>query len=161
MITNYLSPTGFDVSIALLPSTEFFCQSIRIPEIGGTPPGMGSPLRQTYNLPDQLLYGDFQLDFIVDENMNNYIEILNWLEAYGSPQSSEQYVAWQNQNGSFTADVTVIIQNSRKNPNMKFTFFDAFPTSLEGLELSLTTEPAPVTCSVGFRYESFELSQIE
>jgi len=161
MITNYLSPAGFDLSIDLLPNTEFFCQSIQIPEIAGTPPGLGSPLRQMYNLPDQLLYGDLTVDFVVDENMANYIEVLNWLEAIGAPKNSDQYKNWKDTVGKFTTDMTIIMQNSKKNPNMKFTFFDAFPTSISGLEMSVTTgEVSPVVCSLGIRYESFELGSI-
>jgi hypothetical protein len=162
MITNYLSPSGFDLSIDLLPNTEFFCQGISIPELAGTPPGLGSPLRQMYNLPDQILYGDLQIDFIVDENMNNYTEVLTWLEAIGAPKSSDQYKNWKETVGKFTTDVSVIIQNSKKNPNIKFTFFDAFPTSISGLELTVTGgDVTPVICNLGMRYESFEIERIE
>ena len=161
MITNYLSPAGFDLSIALLPNVEFFATTVGIPEIAGTPPGLGSPLRQMYNLPDSLLYGDLNIDFIVDENMTSYIELINWLEAIGAPKSSDQYKSWLEREGTFTSDMTVIIQNSKKNPNMKFTFYDAFPTSIGTLELSLSNaDVSPVICSVGMRYESFEIEQI-
>lgn len=162
MITNYLSPAGFDLSIDLLPNVEFFTQAITIPDISGTPPGLGSPLRQMYNLPDTLLYGDMTIDFVVDENMQNYIEVLNWLEAIGAPKSSDQYKNWKETVGKFTADISIIVQNSKKNPNLKFTFYDAFPVSISGLELTVTSgEVGPVTCSVGIRYESFEIEPID
>jgi len=162
MITNYLSPAGFDLSIDLLPTTEFFCQSISIPEIAGTPPGLGSPLRQMYNLPDSLLYGDLSIDFVVDENMKNYVECLTWLEAIGAPKSSDQYKNWKETVGRFTTDITIIIQNSKKNPNVKFTFFDAFPTGISGLDMTVTGSVVPpVLCTLSLRYESFEVSDIE
>ena len=73
-----------------------------------------------------------------------------------------QYKNWKDTIGKFTTDMTIIIQNSKKNPNIKFTFFDAFPTSISGLEMSVITgEVSPIVCNLGIRYESFEIESIE
>ena len=40
---------------------------------------------------DKLQYGEFSLRFLVDENMENYMSIHNWLTGLGYPETTEQF----------------------------------------------------------------------
>jgi|TARA_B100001093_G_C26742503_1_gene977323 hypothetical protein len=158
IINNYLSPASFTISIDRMPNVEFFTQSISLPGVSGSPVEFATPLRTMYQPQDQLNYDDITLSFIVDEQMNNYKEILNWMEGLGSPETSKQYADYKKNNAQIgiTSDLSVIITNSHKNPNIKFTFKEAFPVSLGGIELNVNTQDiAYATCDVTLRYESF------
>ena len=68
---NFLSPVGFKFSIAKIPKADFFANQANIPGID-----LGFAVQPTYlkDLPvpgDKLTYGDFNLRFIIDENMEN------------------------------------------------------------------------------------------
>lgn len=156
IINNYLSPASFTISIDRMPNVEFFTQGISIPGVSGTPIAMATPLRTMYQPQDQLNYDDLTIQFIVDEQMNNYKEVLRWMEGLGAPESTKQYADYDKNNATLASDISVVITNSHKNPNIKFTFKEAFPVSIGGIELNVNTQDiAYATCDVTMRYESF------
>jgi hypothetical protein len=139
-----------------MPNVEFFAQGISIPGVSGTPIAMATPLRTMYQPQDQLNYDDLTIQFIVDEQMNNYKEVLRWMEGLGAPESTKQYADYDKGNATLASDISVVITNSHKNPNIKFTFKEAFPVTLGGIELNVNTQDiAYATCDVTMRYESF------
>ena len=124
--------------------------------MSGTPIAMATPLRTMYQPQDQLNYDDLTIQFIVDEQMNNYKEVLRWMEGLGAPESTKQYADYDKGNATLASDISVVITNSHKNPNIKFTFKEAFPVTLGGIELNVNTQDiAYATCDVTMRYESF------
>ena len=72
---NFLSPTGFKFVLNKAPKVAFFSNFAMIP--GMT---LGTAVQPTYlkdiDLPgDKILFDDFTLRFIVDEDLKNYLEI--------------------------------------------------------------------------------------
>jgi hypothetical protein len=84
---NFLSPVGFNFTLAKDPKVSFFCNSARIPEI------TLSLIQQPNYLKDidvpggKIQYGDLSLRFLVDEDMVNYMLIHNWLTGLGFPEN--------------------------------------------------------------------------
>jgi len=88
---NFLSPIGFKFILTKAPKAVFFCNSARIPEIT-----LETTIQPTYlknlDIPgEKLAYGDLNLRFLVDENMENYMSIHNWLTGLGYPETTAQY----------------------------------------------------------------------
>jgi hypothetical protein len=88
---NFLSPVGFKFTLSKEPKGSFFCNSARIPEIN-----LGTAIQPSYlegfDVPgDKLTYGDFSLRFLVDENMENYMAIHNWLTGLGYPETTQDF----------------------------------------------------------------------
>ena len=80
---NFLSPIGFKFSLGKTPKVDFFCTNTRIPELS-----LGLAKQPTYlkdlDIPgEKLTFGDLTLRFLVDENMENYMAIHNWLTGLG------------------------------------------------------------------------------
>ena len=89
---NYLSPVGFKFVITKAPKADFFSNSANIPGIN-----LGFAEQPTYlkNIPvagDKLTYEDFSLNFFVDENLENYMQVHNWLKGLGFPESIQQFI---------------------------------------------------------------------
>ena len=89
---NYLSPVGFKFVITKAPKADFFSNSANIPGIN-----LGFAEQPTYlkNFPvagDKLTYEDFSLNFFVDENLENYMQVHNWLKGLGFPESIQQFI---------------------------------------------------------------------
>lgn len=161
MITNYLSPVSFKIVIDRLPKVEFYTQKVQIPSLSMTSPVLPSPLLNIYQTPDRLEYSELDISFIIDENMGNYEEILRWLEGMGAPQSSNQRLNLQNSKYGFKSDITIIVENSSRNPNIEFTFTECFPTTLSGIALDVTaTDVVPPEASVTFRYTNMTFKKI-
>ena len=161
MITNYLSPISFKVVVDKLPNVEFFTQRVNIPGLSMTPAQQISPIHNIYKTPDRLDYAELDLSFIIDENMKNYEEILRWMEGMGTPQSSEQRAALQASKYGEVTDISIVIENSARNGNLKFTFTDCFPTSLSGVALDVTgSDVIYPECSITFRYTNMVFEKI-
>ena len=91
IINNYLSPASFTISIDRMPNVEFFAQAVSIPGISASPVELNTPLRTFYAQQDKLSYDDLSVQFILDENMTNYQEVLGWLEGLGFPEDTDQH----------------------------------------------------------------------
>ena len=68
---NFLSPIGFVFSLDKAKKVSFLCQSAEIPSISVG--DVSIPTRGLVPLPVEgnISYGDFSLEFIVDEDLQN------------------------------------------------------------------------------------------
>ena len=76
---NFLSPVGFKFAISKVPKADFLSNSAMIPGIN-----LGFALQPTYlkDIPvpgDKMSYEDFTLRFLIDENLENYLEVHKWM----------------------------------------------------------------------------------
>ena len=88
---NYMSPLGFKLILTKTPKVDFLCQSANIPGIN-----MGTAVQPTYlkDIPvpgDKVLYDDLNIRFLVDEKMENYLALYNWITGLGYPESLGQF----------------------------------------------------------------------
>ena len=161
MITNFLSPVGFKINVKRLPNVEFFTQRAIIPSVSAGLVETGTPLSNYYSTGDRLLYSELDLSFIVDENMDNYHECLQWMESMTSTEDLGQFSKLYNSDDGVTSDVSVTILNSHKNPNIKFNFLNCFPTSLTGVSLDVTAgDVQPPEATMTFRYDRFKFEKL-
>jgi len=156
---NFLSPIGFKFSVTKTPKVNFFCNSARIPEIV-----LGTSIQSSYlkdiDIPgDKLQYGDFSLRFLVDEQLENYMAIHNWLTGLGFPETPKEYKdlttdsdGKRDTNQAFS-DGSLHILNSNYRDVAIVKFFDLFPTSLTSLEFEATdTDVNYFTAEANFKY---------
>ena len=95
---NFLSPVGFKFTLNRAPKVAFFGNSTNIP--GMT---LGIAVQPTYlkdiDIPgDKITFNDLTLRFLVDENLENYVEIQNWIRGIGYPESLSEIYNWQKNN---------------------------------------------------------------
>ena len=162
---NMLSPVGFQLAIQRSPHINFFVQGITVPSLG-----LGVMEQQTpvFTIPqpgDRVTYSELQVSFRVDEDLNNYLDIFNWIKALGFPESPEQYAELEKQpqwsGEGLVSDGTVLILSSAMNANVEFTFTDMWPTSLSGFEMnSRDTSVEYVECTVDFKFTSMKVRKI-
>lgn len=145
---NPLSPNGFQFSIHKLPQLQYFCQQINLPGITLGEPEFGNPF-STIPLPgEKLTYDQLQVQFLIDENMSNYLAVHNWIVALGFPQSYDQYITFlsEDERGNLNeltknfSDGSLTILNNLNNPVKTVNFVDMFPTTLETLIFASTND---------------------
>ena len=85
------SPQQFKFSIIKLPKVEYFCTSANVPGISLGSATQLTPLKDIPVPGDKLTYGDLEISFMVDENLDNYREIHGWLTGIGFPRERQQY----------------------------------------------------------------------
>lgn len=166
---NYLSATGFKFSLGKYPKVDFFSSSASIPSIN-----LGVAAQSTYlkDIPipgDKLTYDDFSLEFLVDEELENYITLHNWLTGFGFPDTVEQYknlldedeLSEGRQNASSgQSDGTLIIYNSNFNPIASVVFEGLFPVSLSTIQFDAKSQDVQyVTGNVTFKYTNYKITR--
>ena len=87
---NFLSPVGFNFFIKKLPNTNYFCQAVNIPSVQLGDADIMTPLVRLPLIGDHLEYGLINVNFKVDEDMTNYVELYNWITQLGFPESTDQ-----------------------------------------------------------------------
>lgn len=167
---SFLSPTGFKFSLAKKPKIDFFCDSANIPGIN-----LGVAMQPTYlkNIPvpgDVLSFDDLVISFNIDEDMENYLEIHNWLYQFGFPRDASQYQQLldedENSEGKQTAisgmsDGTLIVYSSNYRPNIQVNFKDLFPVSLTPVKFeSKVNDVQYLTADAVFKYTIYEIVKI-
>jgi len=170
---NYMSPVGFKFILSKAPKVDFMCQSANIPSIS-----MGTAVQATYlkdiAVPgDKVLYDDLNLRFLIDENMENYLQIYKWITGLGYPESVEQYNKLKSDDPYSvindidrtdpryfeSSDATLQILSSNYQPNILVKFKDVFPTSLSTLEFDVSDRDySYFTAQVSFKYTIYEIT---
>jgi len=155
---NYLQPTGFKFIINRQNYTnlEFFAQSVTHP--GATVAPLEMPLSRIQSMPlagDKINYGEMQLDILLDENMESYIEMQNWLERI---VNDGQVNSESTTKVPTYADITLMILTSHNNNNVQIRYNDCLPTNVGSIQLSANaTDVTYPTFTTSFRFSSFEI----
>jgi len=162
---NFLSTVGFKFSLAKYPKIDFFSNSARIPEISLATSTQPSYLKDIDIPGEKLTYGDLTLRFLVDENMENYIAVYDWLTGLGFPETPAQFKslttndAGQRDEKEAFSDGTLRILNSNFKEVAKVKFLDLFPTSLSSLDFDATpTDIQYFTAEASFKYTVYTLN---
>ena len=162
---NFLSGVGFKFNLAKFPKVDFFSNSARIPELNLELTQQPSYLK-TIDVPgERLTYGDLTLRFLVDENMENYISVYNWLKGLGFPESTKEFKDLTTDRDGIRdpkeafCDGTLRILNSNYREVAQVKFKDLFPTSLTSLDFDATnTDVQYFTAEASFKYTIYNLT---
>ena len=161
---NYLSPVGFRFTLAKTPKAVFFCNSARIPEISLDLARQPNYLKDIDVPGEKLTYGDLTLRFLVDENLENYMSIHNWLTGLGYPETTQQFKdlitsdGIQDQKEAFS-DGSLYILNSNYRESAVVKFKDLFPVSISSLEFDSTMSDIQYfTAEVSFKYTVYTIT---
>ena len=162
---NFLSGVGFKFNLTKFPKVDFFSNSARIPELNLELTTQASYLKNIDVPGERLSYGDFTLRFLVDENMENYQSIYDWLTGLGFPETTKEFAEiikdkdGQRDPKEAFCDGTLKILNSNYREVGKVKFNDLFPISLTSLEFDATnTDVQFFTAEATFKYTLYKLS---
>ncbi len=162
---NQLNVVSFETNFTRLPNVNFFCQRINIPSIGLGLASQATPFSDIPVLGDKLIFEQLTLNFIVSEDLSNYLEIYNWLISIGFSDNNTQFNLNNSSvdpNENLRSDMNIIINTNKSNPNYSITFKDTFPVSLGSIELdAAATSLEPIILDVSFAYTgSFSIDKI-
>ena len=161
---NFLSGVGFKFNLTKFPKVDFFSNSARIPELNLELTTQASYLKNIDVPGERLTFGDFTLRFLVDENMENYQSVYDWLTGLGFPETTKEFADLikdkdgQRDPKEAFCDGTLRILNSNYQEVGKVKFNDLFPISLTSLEFDATnTDVQFFTAEATFKYTLYKL----
>jgi hypothetical protein len=165
---NFLSPTGFKFTLTRTPKVSFFCNQANIPDLNLGIAVQPSYLKDLDTPGDKIVFGDLNLRFLVDENLENYMEIQNWIRGLGFPEKLSQFADLE-ENGlvkrnylkdrqNIYSDGTLQVLSSNQLPNFQVIFKDLFPYSLSTVTFDSTdTDIQYFTADVSFKYTIYDV----
>ena len=169
---NFLSPTGFKFTLNRAPKVAFFSNSANIPGMTLGVAIQPSYLKDIDTPGDKIVFDDFTLRFLVDEDLKNYMEIHNWIRGLGYPDSLKDIYDLQNQQEyvdmsksktmNIYSDGTLTILSSGLTPNFKIKFNDLWPYNLSALNFDATdTDIEYFTADVTFKYTIYQITDLD
>ena len=181
---DYTSPTQFRFLINQLPKVQYFTVSANVPGITLGDATYATPLKDIPLPGEKLTYDDLNITFIVDENLENYIEIHNWLASLGFPKNREQFKTHRSATSNLPkatvgtsgdigdvkpitsdspmfSDSVLTVLSNKNNPVVECRFEDCFTTSLSSLDYSQNqTDVEYLTAEVTFKYKIYEIKTL-
>lgn len=161
---NFLSPLGFKFSLVRSPNLNFSIQSVRLPGIKLEEVDIPNPF---VRIPSTggIIYDPFSITFRVSEDLDDYLELYNWMVGLGAPDSFDQYKRLQNATpgnpSGVLSDMTLIVMNSVMKSNIKISFRDGFPINLGDLEFNTTDNDVNyIQCTAEFKYLKYDIEFI-
>ena len=178
---DYSSPTQFKFGILQLPKVEFFTVAANLPGISLPSATYNTPFKDIPTMGDKPEYEDLNITFIVDEFLENYISMHEWMIGTGFPKNRTQFANFRSNTanqpqatlGTSTdigdtkpatpdrgmyGDATLTLLSNKNNPLVEVRFQDVFPTSLGGLSYTQTaTDVEYLTVDATFQYKIYEI----
>ena len=182
---DYASPIQFRFKIAKLPEVEFFVQTVNLPGISLGSATVPTPLYD-YPVPgDKITYQSLDISFLVDENLNNYKELHDWLLGLGFPNKHQQFADLQATGadrfpggtkgaivpgveipvplaeGPIYSDATLTVLNSKNIVKTEIRFQNVFPLSIGSLSYDVQASDVNyLQTQASFNYQNYDIVQI-
>ena len=162
-----------------LPKVQFFTTAANIPDISLGEAVIPTPYKDIPIMGDKITFGNLDVSFIVDEYLENYISIHNWLIGIGFPKNRQQFSSFRSDTSNnptsaktvsvdsvgkatpdrgMYSDATLTILSNKNNPILEVRYSDLFPVSLSALNYSQdATDVTYQTAEISFRYKLYEI----
>jgi len=178
---DYLSPTQFKFNIHQLPKVEFFTTAANVPAINLGEAIFPTPYKDIPVMGDTLTYDNLSITFIVDEYLENYISLHEWMTAIGFPKSRTQFSSFRSNVASspiitqgtsddigdvqpstsvrgMFGDAILTMLTNKNNPVVEVRFEDIYPVALGALDMTQTaTDVEYISVSADFTYKIYEI----
>ena len=182
-VFDYATGTQWRLAFNRLPKTTWFCTAANVPGITLGEATYPTPMADMFVAGDKLTFETLNITFLVDEELQNYRELWEWIVGMGAPVSHSQWTTGLTKGDGLTttfsavgtddninprqkststeknlySDATLIVYNSKNMPKVNVKFKDMFPTSLSSLEYSQDlTDVEYFKASATFRYLYYE-----
>ena len=182
-VFDYATGTQWRLAFNRLPKTTWFCTAANVPGITLGEAMYPTPMADINLTGDKLTFETLNITFIVDEELQNYRELWDWMVGIGAPKNHDQWTTElfkgdgavrqfgqddtdprtksTYEESNLYSDATLIVYSSKNQPKVNVQFKNMFPTSLSSLEYSqeLTdVEYFHATATFRYLYYEFETS---
>lgn len=152
---NQLLETYFMFNMTKVPNMTYFCQRVNLPALNLE--GIEQPSRygaRIFKAGDAYNHEDLTVEFLVDEEMKNWLEIHDWLRSAANYKDTKEFVG----EDVFTTGAELMILNSSYQPQLVVEFSNVIPTSIGGLQFDSTTEdPQAITATATFKFTTYDI----
>ena len=179
---DYASPTQFKFGIHQLPKVEFFTVSANVPSISAGVVTQPTPFKDIPIVGEKLTYDNLSITFQIDEYLENYISLHNWMKGIGFPTDRQEFRTFRDVTSNTPAsgktpptdlvgkavpdralysDAYLMVLSNKNNPIVEVNFQNIFPISLGALDFTqAVTDVEYMTVTAEFAYQIYEINTL-
>lgn len=164
---NFLQPNKFLLNFSRLPNMQYFCQSVNIPGISLAEVPRNTPFVDIYSPGEKLIYEILNVTFMVDEHLQSWIELHDWMRAMTFPTDFKEYKNLGKLSPVSAkampqfSDVQLTVLSNQNTQTFAFKFVDCFPISLSSIIFSASDSPDTVmTSDASFRFSYYNIDKL-
>jgi|TARA_R110002020_G_scaffold253997_1_gene467748 hypothetical protein len=153
---NYLATNFFKLELEKFPSVAYFCQSVNLPSLTVSTmevpaPALGVPIKSPVG---RYSYENMSVSFLVDEKMDNWLEVYNWMYDMSTAETDCRVL---NPYNKILSDATLTIMDGSYTPMKRVIIKDIFPVGISGIQFSsVVVDTEPVIATVTFAFTTYE-----
>ena len=162
--TNPLYSTGFNLRINKFPELSFWCKNVTLPSISlpiASQESMHMIINHVGSKPE---IGSLDIEFTIDENMDNYAAIMDWILLISTAESAADIMTFRKKFNDtlrphdhdyreLTSDASLIVYGAGQKPIRAITFRDMWPSQVGGFQIvEDNTESNTITASASFQF---------
>ena len=182
-VFDYATGNQWRLAFNRLPKTTWFCTAANLPGIQLGEASYPTPMTDTFVAGDKLTFENLNITFMVDEELQNYRELWDWLVGIGAPKKHSQWRTILDSGdgavrsfgtpdtdtrtkttfdeSNLYSDSTLIVYNYKNTPKVNVHFKNMFPTTLSALEYSQElTDVEYFKATATFRYLYYEFESV-
>lgn len=167
---NFLEKSSFKFEIQKLPELNYFVTKANLPGISGEGPNLPNRFTTFALIPDSASFEYLEVEFVIDENLKNWIAIWDWISNMTFTRDHAQWLSLVNDPishnlskdgglGNLYSDGFLSIITTSKTPiPVTAKFHNMYPTSLSQINFdSHLTDATPQVATVRFQYQVYTL----
>ena len=149
---NFLNPIGFLLKLEKFAGTDFFFHAANITDITMPTTEYATRFRNLPIIPGGgVSFGDFNVTFIIDEDMKNYYSIHKWMRQNGRADDDADTPEQEEYSNAQLQVVT-----SQYQPAFVIDFRNIFPIALTNMQFDARmTDIEYMTAEVTFKHQQF------
>ena len=156
---NTLQQNKFKFIIQRFPNLEFRVKNVILPGTSIRKIERTTAFNSIYYPGGEYDQDELTVRFLVDEELNNYFEIWNWMMAL-APYKDFDYVV--KNYSDYTTNVSMIFLSNKLNPLVEITFEDIWPVSISEIDMSYDdTDTTPIEATVSFSFNTMKVRRIK
>jgi hypothetical protein len=170
---NPLQPNKFLLTFARAPNVQYFCQQVSVPGISLSEAVIANPFVDIYAPGEKAIYDLLNITFMVDEELQGWKEIHDWIRAMTKVKEFAEYRELPNLNKNSSArndirdnfpqysDASLSLYSGSNKEYYRFKFYDVFPTTISTFVMNSQDSPENViTADATFRYSYYDIEKV-
>ena len=115
-VFDYATGTQWRLAFNRLPKTTWFCTAANIPGIQLGEASYPTPMTDMMVTGDKLTFETLNITFLVDEELQNYREIWDWLVGMGAPKQHSEWTTTLTKGDGITTNFTSVGSDDEIDP---------------------------------------------
>lgn len=167
---NLLTTKKFKVVFSRFPYLSFYTNEVALPDMQGDTNSLKFPGNTSRNYASYSgEYGEFSINFSIDENFQGYIEMKNWWEmVFNNRKDLKGFLKDSNQrqdhmpSNALKSDASILVTDNEGKINIEFNLQGILPTFLSGLKFAVSdsNNSDQISATVSFKVEDYFIKMV-